>query len=148
MFLVLIFIYSKCLDTIIDASSCVVPLEDVFPNIQNGIDDSETDIQILSYQILLKVANHRGSQSIDLADSLTESIKKNIISRLKDSKDADPEKHFDVMRAAVRSLYFIRNIQGCESTPNFFPFYKRVLETQALKDILAQIKKVEGDTSA
>lgn len=138
----------QSLDTIVDVTNCSVSLEDLFPIVQNGISDAETDIQILAYQILLKAATHRGAQVLEAVDAMTETIKKNIIARLKDSKENEPEKHFDVMRASVRSLYVIRNIPGCELTPVFFPFYKRVLETQALKDILAQIKKVEGDTSA
>ena len=131
----------QCLDTILDVTSEGASLEVLLPNIRDGVEDEETDIQILAYLILHKIALSQGSQLLDLIDTITESIKKNMIARIKGSREAEPDKHLDVLRSAVRALNAITKVPGYETTTQFYPFFKQVLQTQLLKDMM----KVENE---
>lgn len=52
-----------------------------------------------------------------------------------------PERALDVLRTAVRTLYAIHCLVGSELCEKFHLFYKRVLETALLKEMLAQMLK-------
>ncbi len=54
---------------------------------------------------------------------------------------AQPERALDVLRTAVRTLYAIHSLVGSELCEKFHLFYKRVLETALLKEMLAQMLK-------
>ena len=73
-----------------------------------------------------------------------ESIK----AKIKETKASEPQRAFDVLRAAVRALYTVNCLPGAKFVESFNTFYHRVLKTPQLVAMLEQLQNEKGKLMA
>lgn len=129
----------QCIETLVDVAAPFLDVGLVTKSLHNGFTDDEADIQILTYQIIYKLAKVRGASLLDSVEELPPLLLKGITTKLKQSKEADPQRALDVLRSSVRALKAVKSIPGSEFCEAFTAFYLRVLQTSLLKDMLASM---------
>mmetsp|Transcript_25555 Transcript_25555/g.22579 ORF Transcript_25555/g.22579 Transcript_25555/m.22579 type:complete len:433 (+) Transcript_25555:2434-3732(+) len=108
-----------------------------------GITDPADDVQILSFQILNKLANLNplplSSHTDKLVDKFDESLTK--FNKSLNSKQ-EGERVNDCVRSFVRVILTLTKIQDVEAVPKFRDFYQeKVLKNEKLKEIFDQLSQ-------
>lgn len=106
----------------------------------NGLTDVD-DVQLLTYQVLYRLAKWHGPKLLEIVDTLPPALLKGIKSKIKEAKAADGQRAKEILRAAVKALYSITLIPGCENMNKFNTFYTRVLKTALLVNMLADVQE-------
>eukprot|EP00455_Lapot_gusevi_P028577 TRINITY_DN3053_c0_g2_i1.p1 TRINITY_DN3053_c0_g2~~TRINITY_DN3053_c0_g2_i1.p1 ORF type:complete len:1239 (+),score=571.04 TRINITY_DN3053_c0_g2_i1:71-3787(+) len=137
----------QCMETLVDVASEILNIHEFVRHLQEGLNDDEKDIQLITYQIFYKIATWRGVQLLEVVEDLPPLLTKGITKKLKEAKENEPERAIDVLRSAVRALYSIRSIPGAEQCEKFCTFYSRVLQTAQLKEMISVILKEKESSS-
>jgi len=132
----------QCMDTLLDSTASKIELGDFISYLKNGAADESFDIQMLTYQILYKLAHSHGPSIIPSLDELPDTLMKGIKAKLNEAKGPkDAERAKDVLRAACKALYAMYTIPNAAKAKGYYTFYCRVEKTAALIPIIAELKK-------
>jgi len=132
-----------CLDSLLDsiATPHKYDLYEFIKYLKNGLTDESPDIQMLTYQILYKIAKFYGSSIVGCLDTLPSDLMKGIKQKMNQAKgNKDAERAKDILRAACKALYTLRCVNNINKASKFVSFYKRVEKTKILVPILAELK--------
>jgi len=113
-------------------------MKDLVARLEDGLLDQE-DVQIVAYQTLQSVATRQSASLLEFLDDLPRVIEPSVKDKLKEAKTEEPERAKDVLRAAVRSMYTMRSMQGADQCSKFANFYLRVLKTALLAQMLKEM---------
>ncbi|ETO22841.1 hypothetical protein RFI_14352 [Reticulomyxa filosa] len=132
----------QCMDTLLDNTASKIELGDFIAHLKNGATDESFDIQMLTYQILYKLAHSHGPSIISSLDELPDTLMKGIKAKLNEAKGPkDAERAKDVLRAACKALYALYTIPNAAKAKQYCSFYSRVEKTNVLIPIIAELKK-------
>merc|ERR1712039_301236 len=109
--------------------------------LRNGLIDDSPDIQMLSYQIFTKLGTFHGSAIVGCLDTLPSDLMKGIKQKMNEAKgNKDSERAKDILRAACKALYTLRNVPNVNKARKFVTFYSRVEKTKILIPMLTELK--------
>eukprot|EP01084_Bolivina_argentea_P086360 156093_1 len=140
----------QCLDCLLDTIPNSIPSLVVFMNyLSNGIIDTSDDIQMVTYGTIYKMTVIYGSKITDnenaqMLNSLPNVLMKGIKGKMKEAKQKDGENAKNILRAACKALYALRNLDGIGShgrCRRFANFYSRVEKTKILIPMINELKQ-------
>jgi len=130
-----------CMDSLLDSTPHKIDLFEFIKFLKNGLVDESPDIQMLTYQIFYKVGTFHGSAIVGVLDELPTVLMKGIKSKMNEAKgNKDSERAKDILRAACKALYTLRNVPNVNKARKFVTFYSRVEKTKILIPMLTELK--------
>ena len=131
----------QCLETLLDCTPHKIDLFEFIKYLKNGLCDESPDIQMLTYQIFYKVGTFHGAAIVGVLDTLPSDLMKGIKSKMNQAKgNKDSERAKDILRAACKALYTLRNVPNVTKARKFVTFYSRVEKTKILIPMLTELK--------
>ncbi|MES1912105.1 MAG: hypothetical protein MHM6MM_004436 [Cercozoa sp. M6MM] len=145
-------------------------LSTIVPLLQKGMNDPDSDVQYLVFQMLYKLASSEASSTSDetdhdvdsestscatalvpFLDSFSTPLLTSIKALIKKYKElerdsgegdgkAQTERFVDTLRTAVKFMFHAQQAPGAESAERYQKFYVRVTKTKLLMDILVEYK--------
>jgi len=138
-----------CLDSLLDCTPHKVDLFEFVKFLKNGLTDESPDIQMLTYQIFYKVGTFHGAAVVGVLDTLPEVLMKGIKQKMNEAKGTkDSERAKDILRAACKALWTLRNVPNVNKARKFVTFYSRVEKTKILIPMLTELKNQSPKTAA
>lgn len=130
-----------CLDSLLDSTPHKIDLFEFVKFLRNGLIDESPDIQMLTYQIFYKVGTFHGAAIVGVLDTLPSDLMKGIKQKMNEAKgNKDSERAKDILRAACKALYTLRNVPNVNKARKFVTFYSRVEKTKILIPMLTELK--------
>eukprot|EP00484_Ammonia_sp_Unknown_P008564 CAMPEP_0197075724 /NCGR_PEP_ID=MMETSP1384-20130603/211754_1 /TAXON_ID=29189 /ORGANISM="Ammonia sp." /LENGTH=1301 /DNA_ID=CAMNT_0042514573 /DNA_START=883 /DNA_END=4788 /DNA_ORIENTATION=- len=130
-----------CLDSLLDSTPHKIDLFEFVKFLRNGLIDESPDIQMLTYQIFYKVGTFHGAAIVGVLDTLPTDLMKGIKTKMNEAKgNKDAERAKDILRAACKALYTLRNVPNVNKARKFVTFYSRVEKTKILIPMLTELK--------
>jgi len=140
-------VYS-CLLSLLQITPKRLDMQEFLKHIQQGLIDHTTDIQLLTFEIFNHIALNQPETLLEFLDQLPNLIMNKVKDHLKVSKNPkDSQKERDVLRAFVGSMVIFNKVAGVELCTKYTKFFKQVVATQLLKEMLEEITKA-GAASA
>merc|ERR1712244_216613 len=133
----------SCLDSLLDSTAVFHKLDlfEFVKYLRNGLVDESPDIQMLTYQIFYKVGTFHGAAIVGVLDTLPTDLMKGIKAKMNEAKGSkDSERAKDILRAACKALYTLRNVPNVNKARKFVTFYSRVEKTKILIPMLTELK--------
>jgi len=130
-----------CMDSLLDSTPHKIDLFEFIKFLRNGLVDESPDIQMLTYQIFYKVGTFHGAAIVGVLDTLPTDLMKGIKAKMNEAKGTkDSERAKDILRAACKALYTLRNVPNVNKARKFVTFYSRVEKTKILIPMLTELK--------
>jgi len=130
-----------CMDSLLDSTPHKIDLFEFIKFLKNGLVDESPDIQMLTYQIFYKVGTFHGAAIVGVLDTLPTDLMKGIKAKMNEAKGTkDSERAKDILRAACKALYTLRNVPNVNKARKFVTFYSRVEKTKILIPMLTELK--------
>lgn len=130
-----------CMDSLLDSTPHKIDLFEFIKFLKNGLVDESPDIQMLTYQIFYKVGTFHGAAIVGVLDALPTDLMKGIKAKMNEAKgNKDSERAKDILRAACKALYTLRNVPNVNKARKFVTFYSRVEKTKILIPMLSELK--------
>jgi len=130
-----------CMDSLLDSTPHKIDLFEFVKYLKNGLVDESPDIQMLTYQIFYKVGTFHGAAIVGVLDELPTDLMKGIKAKMNEAKGTkDSERAKDILRAACKALYTLRNVPNVNKARKFVTFYSRVEKTKILIPMLTELK--------
>jgi len=132
----------QCMDTLLDACPMLLELDEYCKYLKNGINDESPDINMQTYQILTRLAATQGARIIQCLEEMPTDLMKGIKGKMQEAKNnKDGERAKDILRAAVKALWTMRNVPDVAAARKFVAFYSRVEKTKILIPMIEALKK-------
>jgi len=140
-------VYS-CLFSLLQITPKRLDLQEFLKHVQNGLVDNQTEIQIATFEIFNHIAVNQPEALLELLDQLPNLLMNKVKDYLKVTKNPkEGQKERDVLRAFVGSMVIFNKVPGVELCTKYTKFFKQVVATQLLKEMLEEITKA-GAASA
>jgi len=110
--------------------------------------DRETEIQITTFEIFNHIAAHQPEALLEFLDQLPNLLMNKVKDHLKVAKNPkEGQKERDVLRAFVNSMVIFNKVPGVELCKEYTKFFKQVVATPLLKEMLEEITKAGATTT-
>jgi len=124
-------------------------MQEYLKYVQNGLVDNQTEIQIATFEIFNHIAIHQTEALLELLDRLPDLLMNKVKDHLKAAKNPkEAQKDLDVLRAFVKSMVIFNKVPGVELCTKYTKFFKQVVATALLKDMLEEITKAGAASSS
>lgn len=124
-----------CLSSLLENGSYRLDMQLFMKQLVGGLTDND-DIQIMSLQMFETIARIQPGPLLEILDSLPSTIMDSVKSHLKIAKTPEGERSMDCLRAIVKAMTVFNKVPGHEMCTKYNHFYKQVLATPLLKEIL------------
>eukprot|EP01083_Nonionella_stella_P042265 114251_1 len=130
----------QCLETLLEHGGNWINFVDFVRHLQQGLSDVD-DIQLLTYQILIKLATWYPEELVQGLHELSTPMMAGIKAKIKEAKTGtDQERATDILRMAVRAVYVIHSIHASRANSQFTTFHARVLKTAQLAPFYREVQ--------
>jgi len=126
-----------CLSSLLENGAERLDMQLFMKQLIGGLTDND-DIQIISLQMFETIARTHPGPLLEILDSLPGTIMDSVKNHLKIAKTPEGERSMDCLRAIVKAVSEFKKVPGNEMCSKFNMFYKQILATQLLKDILTK----------
>jgi len=136
----------ECLDTILDQFKSRIDPNKFIAQIPNGLSDDNSDIKMLTYLIVTKVAVRFPADLLSAVDAIVPPLTKTLKKKEKENAVAqEKERHQELLRAALKAVAAIKNLPGVEDILSFQDLYAKVILPDAkLKSLYDEVTTSEG----
>lgn len=124
-----------CLSSLLENGAYRLDMQLFMKQLIGGLTDND-DIQIISLQMFETIARIQPGPLLEILDSLPNTIMDSVKNHLKVAKTPEGERSMDCLRAIVKALTVFNKVPGHEMCAQYNRFYKQVLATALLKEIL------------
>jgi len=141
-------VYS-CLLALLQITPKRLDMQEFLKYVQQGLVDNQTDIQIATFEIFNHIARNHPEALLELLDQLPNLLMNRVKDHLKAAKNPkEGQKERDVLRAFVGSMVTFNKVPGVELCAKYTKFFKQVVATQLLKEMLEEMTKAGTTTVA
>jgi len=141
-------VYS-CLLSLLQITPKRLDLQEFLKYVQQGLIDNQTEIQIATFQIFNHMALNQPEALLELLDQLPNLLMNKVKDHLKVAKNPkEGQKERDVLRAFVGSMVIFNQVPGVQLCTKYTKFFKQVVATPLLKEMLEEITKAGAPSTA
>jgi cullin-associated NEDD8-dissociated protein 1 len=130
----------QTLDAILDTSSHLVDMGKFNDAMKVGLADADYDVQIMTYHSYQKLAKSHPGVLLQMLDGFPALIMGSIKGHLKVAKSKEPLRAVECLRVIVQTMLTFNQVKGVELCAKYGKFYKQVLRTSLLKEILKDLQ--------
>jgi len=130
----------QTLDAILDSASHLVDMGKFNDAMKVGLADADYDVQIMTYHSYEKLAKSHSEVLLQMLDDFPSLILGSIKGHLKVAKSKEPLRAVECLRVIVQAMLTFNQVKGVELCAKYTKFYKQVLRTALLKEILKDLQ--------